>query len=225
MDPPKQGLQEGECLTMPEDRTPVSIPSTAREAIASKNTTIAECGTHDDVLVLQSLKTMKDWAEDKEHCCFHLVVISGKVDPSWVDSVWLKAAEYKFSQGSGRSNISQWHKSYSFPGITINHLIHPNGTWSIQITPRVPQSDPTMMINYADRILVNAFGSHYSMHVVVRRFEASRPDSDHVLAWLKENNIREIKAYVHDNYEARMEVTYLDPVFGPKVSRILAELG
>jgi hypothetical protein len=42
---------------------------------------------------------------------------------------------------------------------------------------------------------------------------------------MKSQNIKEIKCYIHDSYEARVEVTYLDPAFSPRTSRLLAELG
>jgi len=188
-------------------------------------TTIAECGTHDDAGVVQSLAKLLEFAEDRQQGGFHHTVVVGKVLPAFVDTIWLEQAGYRFSKGSGRSNFAHWHKLYLFPGISIGHMVHRNGTWSLQITPRLVQDDPERMMSYCRQILMSAFTGANSFHVVVRRFEKSRADSGEVLAWLKERNIKEVKCYMHDNYEARVEVTYLDPAFSPHVTNLLAYLG
>jgi hypothetical protein len=179
----------------------------------------------DEAPILQSLQVLKQWAEDREEGGYHHTVIVGKVHEQNVDSIWLEQVGYVFSQGSGKSNLAHFHKAWSFPGVNIQHLIHKNGTWSLQITPRLVQTEPERMITYAQQILNSAFSGHLYFHVVVRRFEASRADSDQVLQWMKSQNIKEIKCYIHDSYEARVEVTYLDPAFSPRTSRLLAELG
>jgi hypothetical protein len=205
--------------------TPASTPSTARGVIASKNTTINEYGTHYDATPLQSLQKLKDWAEDRDHNRIHHIKIVGKVSKLQIDQYWLKNIGYRFSKGSGKSNIAQYTKTWVWPGLKIDHLIHLNGTWVISITPKVTQRDPQWVIRCASDVLDAAFrGAHY-FHVVVKQFESSRPDSELVLKWLKENNIKEIKTYIHDNYESRVEITYLNTALSPRTSRILAELG
>jgi len=209
----------------PPPRFPVfPVQPVDRGTVSAVNSTINECGTHDDAGVLQSLQKLKTWAEEKGKNCIHHTVIIGKVPESSVDPEWLSAAGYEFCKGSGKSNMVFWHKQYAFLAMKIDHLIHKNGTWSLQITPGVPQHDPSRMVELASNVLYNAFGGKNYYHVALRRFESSRPDSADVLKWLKDNNIREIKAYIHDKYEARVEITYLDPAFGPAVSKILSEL-
>jgi hypothetical protein len=175
--------------------------------------------------IVPALESLLSYAEDREQGGFHHTVVVGKVQQAHVDSIWLEQAGYRFSKGSGKSNFAQWVKHYTFPGITISHLIHTNGTWSLQITPRLVQDDPERMMSYCHQILTSAFTGADSYHVVVRRFEKSRADSGPVLEWMKARNIKEVKVYLHDNYEARVEVTYLDPAFSPKTSALLAYLG
>ena len=143
---------------------------------------------------------------------------------SWVNPEWLKATGYEYARGSKRSNLAYYMKKYVIPGITIQHMIHLNGTWTLQITPKVPQEHTGRMMTFCSNVLMNAFSGLSSYHVVVRRFESSRIDSSDVKDWLKANNIREIKAYLHDQYEARVEITYLEPCFSPSVARILGEM-
>jgi hypothetical protein len=162
--------------------------------------------------IVPALESLLQYAEDREEGGFHHTVIVGKVS-------------YKFSKGSKGSNFAQWAKVYSFPGVKVCHVIHLNGTWILHITPRLVQAEPERMISYAHQVLTSAFTGADSHHVVVRRFEKSRADTGPVLEWMKHRNIKEVKCYVHDSYEARVEVTYLDPAFSPTTSRILAYLG
>mgnify|MGYP001582089949 CR=1 FL=1 len=183
---------------------------------------------NDDTLCLQSLQTLKTWAESKQDGGYHHVVIIGMVSRIQVESGWLQDLGYTLEpKGDSRSNLAYWHKKYdrTYPGVSIYHMIHLNGSWVLNITPKNVQQDPERMIRYAADVLKASFREGVYFHVVVRRFEASRADSDQVLQWMKAQNIKEIKCYVHDSYEARVEVTYLDPAFSPRTSRLLAELG
>lgn len=181
---------------------------------------VLESGT-----ILPVLDSLLNYVESKEGGGFHHCVVVGKVLPEFVDTIWLKEAGYEFSAGTKGSNFRQWAKKYAFPGIGILHVIHLNGTWTLSITPRLVQEDAERMMSYCRQILTSAFTGANSFHVVVRRFEKSRADTGAVLAWLKGRNIKEVKCYMHDSYEARVEVTYLDPCFSPHCANLLAYLG
>jgi hypothetical protein len=178
-----------------------------------------------DVPVIGALIQLKAWAEDREEGGYHHTVIVGKVQEAFVDSIFLEQLGYKFSKGSAQSNMAHWHRQFTYPGVSIHHYVHRNGTWVMQITPHLVQPEPERMMTYAHQVVTAAFTGALSRDVVVRRFEASRADSQEVLEWMKQQNMKEIKVYIHDSYEARVEVTYLDPAFSPRTARLLAELG
>ncbi len=178
-----------------------------------------------DLPVLEALATLKAWAEDREAGGYHHTVIVGKVLESFIDTIWLEQAGYKLAKGDKETNMPFWHHTFRFPGVSVRHAIHANGTWTMQVTPKLVQVEPAAMMRYAQQVLTSAFSGANSFHVVVRRFEASRSNGEEVLAWMKQHNIKEIKCYVHDSYEARVEVTYLDPAFSPKVANLIAYLG
>jgi hypothetical protein len=163
--------------------------------------------------------------ETKEVGGYHHAMIIGKVSDQHVDVDWLRSAGYKFSKGSGKSNLSHFHRIYRFPGIAISHMVHLNGTWVMQVTPKLVQTDPERMMSHCRQVLTSAFTGANSFHVVVRKMEKSAADTQEVVEWLKARNVKEFKVYLHDNYEARVEVTYLDPAFSPKTSALLAYLG
>src|SRR5690606_8675620 len=148
-------------------------------------------------------------------------IINGKVSRIQVEVDWLRSLGYKFQKGAGKSNLSWFHKKWVHPIGSVYHEIHLNGTWTLQISPKRIQTDPRVMVDFADHILNSAIRRGTCSPVVVRRFEASRPDDGAILQWMKSNNIKEIKVYIHDNYEVRVEVVYLDPAFSPRVWRIL----
>lgn len=178
------------------------------------------CNNQDNP-ALQALQLLKCYAEKTPERKFHLTVITGKVSQAAIDPEWLTASGYKHYKGSGKSNMDFFLKTYEFYGVRINHYIHKNGTWTLQISPRVTQASPEKFMDKVNMILTSAFSGSTSHDIKVKRLEISRPETTEILQWMKSQNIKEIKAYIHDNYEARIEVTYYDPPLNPTTAQVL----
>lgn len=172
--------------------------------------------------ILQALQDLRTWAEDPRDARVHHLVITGKIHQSQVDPQHLQAWGFEFVKGTKRSNLAYYHKTLAYPWGKVDLMLHLNGTWSCQVTPNVPQKDLSVISEYVNAAIKTMTAGYEPFHVVVKRYEASRVESGPVLLWLKSQNIREIKVYIHDNYEARAEITYLDPAYGPPVERILS---
>lgn len=171
---------------------------------------------------LEALEVLRKWAEDPAHTKIHHTVITGKIKQCQVDRQHLEAWGFTFYKGSKRSNLAYYHKTLAYPWGQINLMLHLNGTWSCQVTPNQPKPpDHGIWQQVYQAIKVMTCG-YEPYHIVIRRMEVSRNDSELVLQWLKDHNIREIKAYIHDRYEARLEITYSDPAQGPTVYKILS---
>jgi len=171
--------------------------------------------------ILEALQLLKCYAEKTPGRKFHHTVITGKVAPTNISQEWLKASGYTFYKGSGKSNIAFYSKIYQFATCKIQHNIHINGTWTLQITPGSPKDDPSRFMDFANMVLNSAFGGATSHDIKVKRLEISRNDLPEVLEWMKSQNIKEIKCYVHDKYEARVEVTYWEPPMNPTTAQVL----
>ena len=171
--------------------------------------------------ILEALQLLKCYAEKTPGRKFHHTVITGKVAQTQISEEWLKASGYTFYKGSGKSNLSFYSKIYQFATCKIQHNIHVNGTWTLQITPKTPRDDPSRFMDFANMVLNSAFGGATSHDIKVKRLEVSRNDNTEILEWMKSQNIKEIKCYVHDKYEARIEVTYWEPPLNPTTAQVL----